>query len=219
MGCFLLVLNKDIVDEVEVYDYATMDDLLDLAIEAEMQQQRLAGWFNSISTRDSDSARFDDTTTLKVADLKTHHIDQPQMSNSSNAAFTSSKLDREELVEDVVSEDVVLEEPKMQIVSQGILGCEENNNQEEQKKHLMKEESITVSDEELKVDRQEARQAAAYFHEHLRGTEITFRWPFPSCDSETEMFHRFCEPHDFEHDRMKRIECSGVQLGVDKNTR
>ncbi|MED6171830.1 hypothetical protein PIB30_044471 [Stylosanthes scabra] len=108
-----------------------------------MQQQCLAAWFNSISTRDSDGARFDDTTTFKVVNLKTHYMDQPQMSNSSNAAFSSSKLDMEELVEDVVSEDVVLEEPKMQTVSQGILGCEESDNQEEQKKHLRKEENET----------------------------------------------------------------------------
>ncbi|MED6168240.1 hypothetical protein PIB30_010021 [Stylosanthes scabra] len=122
-----------------------MEDLLSLAIEAEMQQQRLATWFNSISTRNSDGARFDDTTTLKVANLKTRHMDHPHMSNSSNAAFTSSKLDLEELVEDVVSEDVVLEEPKMHTVSQGILECEESDNQEEHKKQLRKEESETMS--------------------------------------------------------------------------
>ncbi|MED6107834.1 hypothetical protein PIB30_017916 [Stylosanthes scabra] len=130
------------------------------------------------------------------------------MLNSSNPAFTSSKVDLEELLEDVVSEDVVLEEPKMQTVSQEILGCEKSDNQEEQKKQLRKEESETMSDcfseceqkifekqnknceedlkcasmlpfenfmgimvsiEGLKVDRQEARQATAYFHEHLHG--------------------------------------------------
>ncbi|MED6118919.1 hypothetical protein PIB30_007079 [Stylosanthes scabra] len=205
-GRFLLGLNQDIVDEVEVYNYATMDDLLNLAIEAKRQQQRLVAWFNSISTRDSDRAKFDNTTTFKVANLKTHPIDHPQMVTSSNPDFTSSKVDLEELLEDVVSENVVLEEPKMQTVSQEILGCEESDNQEELKKQLRKEESETISDcfneckqkifekpnknceedlkcasilpfenfmgimvsvECLKVDRQEARQAAAYFHEHL----------------------------------------------------
>ncbi|MED6107864.1 hypothetical protein PIB30_018148 [Stylosanthes scabra] len=177
MGRFLLGLNQDIADEVEVYDYATMDDLLNLAIEAERQQQRLTTWFNSISTRDSDGARFDDTTTLKVANLKTHHMDQPPMSNSSNAVFTSSKLTWDDFVENVVSEDVVLEEPKLQTVSKGISECKEDVNQEKQKKQLRKEESETTSDcfsvmvsvEGPNVDRQEARQPAAYFNEHLHG--------------------------------------------------
>ncbi|MED6188704.1 hypothetical protein PIB30_088472, partial [Stylosanthes scabra] len=122
MGRFFLGLNQDIADEVEVYDYATLEYLLSLAIEAEMQQQRLA-------------TRLEDTS----YGLASHE-------QFSNAAFTSSKVDLEELVEDVVSGDVVLEEPKMHTVSQGILGCEESDNQEEQKKQLRKEESETISD-------------------------------------------------------------------------
>ncbi|MED6122222.1 hypothetical protein PIB30_037817 [Stylosanthes scabra] len=124
-----------------------MEDLLILVIEAENQQQHLATWFNSISTRGTNSARFEDTTTFKVADLKTHHMGHPQMINSSNLAFTtSSKLAMEDLVEDAASGDVFLEEPQMHPVSQKTMGCEESDNQEKHKNHLRKEDNEIKSE-------------------------------------------------------------------------
>ncbi|MED6186502.1 hypothetical protein PIB30_067339 [Stylosanthes scabra] len=110
-----------------------MDDFYSVA---EKQKQRLAAWFNSISTRGPNGARLEDAS-----------YDHPQMVNSSNSTFTPSyKLDMKDLVEDAVSGDVFLEESKMRPVSQRIVGCEESENQEEQKKHLRKEESETKSD-------------------------------------------------------------------------
>ncbi|QHO27865.1 uncharacterized protein DS421_7g211680 [Arachis hypogaea] len=51
MGKFLIGLSKEIADKVRLYYYATMEDLVHLAIEVEAQQQFMATWHSSILHR------------------------------------------------------------------------------------------------------------------------------------------------------------------------
>ncbi|MED6218869.1 hypothetical protein PIB30_030531 [Stylosanthes scabra] len=151
---FLDGLNKDVAYQIKLHNYATMEDLLNLAIKVEKQQQLLAAWLSSdsIFKSSSEEAKFEDRTKSNVADLKKHH----KRKKSSSATFhSSSSLVMEEFVEYAVSGDVYVDdEPLVQHSSEGL-------------------DSFAVCIEDVNVEEKES-QPIAYFREHLHRTCLKY---------------------------------------------
>lgn len=108
MGQFLFGLNTEIADRVELHPYATMEDLVYLAIEVEKQLQFMASWFSSDSNSiwGSEREKFEDKTKSNVPGFKE--------SSSKPISTSSSKSVLEEFVEYAVDGELYLEELNVQ---------------------------------------------------------------------------------------------------------
>ncbi|RYR15527.1 hypothetical protein Ahy_B04g072312 [Arachis hypogaea] len=117
MERFLFGLHEELANKAQCYHYATMEDLIKLAVDMEQMQQFIVIW-------GSKGAKFKDQTKIKVSNFKKNIIDRQKKRISSTPIFnSSSKLKMEEFVEYSIDGDVSLEDSKVQNFSTGSLGC------------------------------------------------------------------------------------------------